>query len=190
MTSTTLRCTAILATAIVAAAVTATRPAWAVSYTVIYRFKGGTDGANPLSTLLNVGGTLYGTTSKGGPSGCNSWGCGTVYSVTQGGTERAVYAFQGRRDGRNPRSIPTNVGGTLYGTTPLGGHGAGTVYSVTTAGVETVIYKFRKLGSDGNYPFSRLQNVRHSVRDNERRRGSRLQRQRLRHGLFGHTGRS
>ncbi|MEJ0048748.1 MAG: choice-of-anchor tandem repeat GloVer-containing protein [Rhodospirillales bacterium] len=32
----------------------------------LYTFKGGSDGANPFGTLINVGGTLYGTTEWGG----------------------------------------------------------------------------------------------------------------------------
>src|SRR5579871_1622679 len=35
-------------------------------YDVLYRFKGGTDGAIPQANLIDVGGVLYGTTTNGG----------------------------------------------------------------------------------------------------------------------------
>jgi hypothetical protein len=48
---------------------------------VIYSFPGGTEGARPAGKLINVGGTLYGTTYAGG-TGCGGTGCGTVFKVT------------------------------------------------------------------------------------------------------------
>jgi hypothetical protein len=43
---------------------------------------GGQDGAGPQSGLIDVKGTLYGTTYAGGGNGCSGEGCGTVYSIT------------------------------------------------------------------------------------------------------------
>jgi len=48
---------------------------------VLHAFSGGTDGANPRAALTDVGGTLYGTTYQGGGSGCEGYGCGTVFSI-------------------------------------------------------------------------------------------------------------
>ena len=48
--------------------------------------------------LLNVGGTLYGTTVKGGAP--DSYG--TVFSVTPSGVGHVLYAFQGQSDGVEP----------------------------------------------------------------------------------------
>jgi len=45
--------------------------------TVLYSFLGGSDGENPQAGLINVGGTLYGTTANGGASGN-----GTVFKIT------------------------------------------------------------------------------------------------------------
>ena len=53
--------------------------------TVVYSFAGGTDGSLPLDSLLNVGGTLYGETFRGGSSLACKGGCGTVFEVLQGG---------------------------------------------------------------------------------------------------------
>jgi uncharacterized repeat protein (TIGR03803 family) len=44
---------------------------------VVHSFQGGSDGAYPLGGLIEVGGTLYGTTSEGGAS--NN---GTVFTYT------------------------------------------------------------------------------------------------------------
>ena len=41
------------------------------------------DGANPIGEVLRTSnGTLYGTTSWGGTSDCNGYGCGTVWKLT------------------------------------------------------------------------------------------------------------
>ena len=47
--------------------------------TVIYSFQSGKDGALPQANLINVGGTLYGTTAYGGGDSCD---CGTVFAIT------------------------------------------------------------------------------------------------------------
>jgi uncharacterized repeat protein (TIGR03803 family) len=49
---------------------------------VLYSFQGGNDGADPHGQLLLVDRTwLYGTTTRGGGSGCGGQGCGTVFKV-------------------------------------------------------------------------------------------------------------
>ena len=139
---------------------------------VLYRFEGGSDGAGPESALLDVGGTLYGTTDEGGRSGCGyNVSCGTVYSLSKSGAEKVLYRFAGGSDGAHPRSELTNVNGTLYGTTEFGGadncnrdvtSGCGTVYSIQTSGAEHVLYKFKN-GSDGAYPVAGVIDVNGTV---------------------------
>jgi uncharacterized repeat protein (TIGR03803 family) len=85
------------------------------SYQVLYRFKR-SHGANPWAGLIDVNGTLYGTTQEGG-----EYGDGTVYSVSLAGTEKVVHSFLGYSDGAFPHSGLLNVNGTLYGTTSSGG---------------------------------------------------------------------
>lgn len=125
---------------------------------VLYKFKGGSDGERPMAKLLNVKGTLYGTTSRGGGNGCQKLGCGTVFSVSLNGSERVLYRFGGVSDGATPEAGLTDVDGVLYGTTEFGGlndcnassPGCGTVFSVTTAGNERVLHRFSNSPDGGN----------------------------------------
>lgn len=128
------------------------------SENVIYAFHGGTqDGQYPYAGLVNLNGTLYGTTLDGG-----SAGYGTVFSVTPSGTEQVLHSFQGGSDGARPHAGLIALNGTLYGTT-LGGGGAkrcapggcGTVFSITPSGTETVLYSFA-LHRDGFGPYATL----------------------------------
>ena len=125
---------------------------------VLYSFKGSGDGSSPDAGLLNVNGTLYGTTYTGGANED-----GTVFSVTPSGTETVLYRFKGTPgDGANPIAnlIHRKVRkGTLYGTTFFGGaHGDGTVFSVTTSGKQTILHSFGGSG-DGSNPQAGLLNV-------------------------------
>ena len=133
----------------------------ASSYRVVCRFRGRHNGAYPYASLLNVNGTLYGTTYSGG-SRCLSYGCGTIFSITMTGTEKVLYSFGGGSDGdgTEPFASLINVNGTLYGTTAGGGiNGNGTVFSVTVTGEEKVLYRFDG-GSDGVEPWAGLINVK------------------------------
>jgi uncharacterized repeat protein (TIGR03803 family) len=131
---------------------------------VLYRFAGGSDGADPLASLINVKGVLYGTTMRGGISACVTSGCGTVFSVTTNGSENVLYRFTNSPDGANPYAPLLDVDGTLYGTTESGGNypcgfaGCGTVFSISPTGSETVVYRFAGI-PDGQYPEAALINV-------------------------------
>lgn len=55
------------------------------TYSVLYNFTGGTDGAYPAAPLLLENGALYGLTSQGGDENCFAnvdYGCGTVFQIT------------------------------------------------------------------------------------------------------------
>jgi len=120
---------------------------------VIYSFGASPDGNHPYASLIDVGGTLYGTTKDGG-----SHNLGTVFSVTPAGVEKVLYSFSGSPDGGNPVASLTNVGGTLYGTTYGGGaHRGGSAFRITTSGVEKVIDSFG--GTRGGYPVAGLLSV-------------------------------
>jgi uncharacterized repeat protein (TIGR03803 family) len=82
--------------------------------TVIYRFTGGADdGATPVSGLIEVNGTFYGTTLLGGD--VRYCDCGTVYSITKSGKEKMM--LRAASIGAGPAAALVNVDGTMYGTT-------------------------------------------------------------------------
>jgi len=138
---------------------------------VLYKFAGRpADGGYPQGDLIDVNGTLYGTTAFGGSSsGCGSIiTCGTVFSVTTAGKEKVLYSFTGGSDGATPLAGLINVNGTLYGTTAFGGGsvfcdggiGCGTIFSVTTTGAEQVLHTFAGGSADGANPLADLIDVK------------------------------
>lgn len=124
---------------------------------VLYSFQGGSDGDYPRGGLIDVGGALYGATEDGG----GSRQYGTVFKLTpstSGYKESVVYAFRGPPDGVQPYSgLCVGPGGTLYGTTVLGGaYNEGTVFtlsSVSSHHAESVIWSFGAFLGDGNNPW-------------------------------------
>ena len=128
---------------------------------VLYSFGKGLDGYYPLSVLLYIGDTLYGTTAAGGTNICQgSEGCGTVFRITPSGKEKVLYSFGRGTDGRFPDAGLIDVHGILYGTTYKGGtYGAGSIYSITTDGREKVLHSFGE-GTDGANPASELIDVK------------------------------
>ncbi|MGH6839303.1 MAG: choice-of-anchor tandem repeat GloVer-containing protein [Methylocella sp.] len=128
--------------------------------TVLYSFKGGSDGGTPVAGLIaDSGGNLYGTTFAGGAS--NS---GVVFKLSPSGTETVLHSFSAApSDGTNPRSgLIADSSGNLFGTTQEGGalggvcpSGCGMVFKVTPSGTETVLYAFTG-GSDGANPLAGL----------------------------------
>src|ERR1700722_1054452 len=83
-------------------------PASAASEAVLFSFGKGFDGKFPEAGLLNVGGTLYGTTSAGG--GHN---LGTVFAI-RGGVEKVLHSFGAGKDGAAPQAGLIAVSGALY----------------------------------------------------------------------------
>ena len=102
---------------------------------VLYSFKGGTDGASPISSLVaDAAGNLYGTTSDGGAAACV---CGVIFKLTRGATgkwtESVAYRFPGMpQPGFAYNGMVAGSTGTFYGATVHGGSGNdGAIYQFT-----------------------------------------------------------
>lgn len=121
---------------------------------VLYRFKGGTDGAKVYAPLTVIGNKFYGATLEGG-QGCSGNGCGTIFELTTRGRKRVIYRFGGSGDGAYPNGL-TAVSGVLYGTTEGGGtKNSGTFFSITPSGTFKTFYNFKDI-PDGNLPGATL----------------------------------
>jgi uncharacterized repeat protein (TIGR03803 family) len=117
---------------------------------------GGAVGKSPQGPLTEFNGILYGTTYLGGKNGT-----GVVFSITPSGATQVVYDFCAASVcAGSPITSLTNIGGTFYGTTYLGGtHGSGTIFSVTPSGNEEVLYSFGSIVNDGSNPRAGLTDV-------------------------------
>jgi uncharacterized repeat protein (TIGR03803 family) len=136
---------------------------------VVYAFKGGTDGEEPSSALVSDRkGDLFGTTPSGGNgAGCPyDTGCGTLFEVKPNGKKAILYSFcsqTGCMDGAGPGGILRDNAGNFFGVAGGGGgtdcsdgtNGCGTVFELAAGGTETVLYAFSG-GSDGAFPVAGL----------------------------------
>jgi uncharacterized repeat protein (TIGR03803 family) len=157
--SKTLMSTISLASILSIALATATQPAQAQTFSVLYTFTGGADGGTPYAGLvLDNQGNLYGTTVAGGAGlfDCPT-GCGTVFKLDTAGKETVLHSFgETSSDGEGPfyGYLVRDGAGNLYGTTDSGGtHGSGTIFRVSPTGKE-VFFSFN--GSDGGFPLAGL----------------------------------
>jgi len=132
--------------------------------TVLYRFGGGTDGAQPEvgDLAFDSAGNIYGTTIRGGGSGCSGGGCGVVFELVRGAgggwTEQLLYSFSGGNDGGFPVGVVFDSSGSLFGTTYVNGmYSCGTVFQLTNLGPtweENTIYSFNPNIGDACNPYS------------------------------------
>jgi uncharacterized repeat protein (TIGR03803 family) len=139
--------------------------------TVLYRFKGTSDGLFPVSPLfMDKAGNLFGTAEAGGnkKGHCNlsdaPSGCGTVFKIDSAGKFSLLFTFDSA-DGAEPFTGPLiqDSQGDLFGTTSAGGNGkctytdgatgCGVVFKITSAGKESVLYNFKRQ-SDGGVPYT------------------------------------
>jgi uncharacterized repeat protein (TIGR03803 family) len=125
---------------------------------LLYSFKGYGSGSRTRSApsdLIDVNGTLYGTTQSGGTNAK-----GSIFTIAASGKVSVLYSFKGCTidDGDSPSGDLLDVNGKLYGTTRFGGStcsasfgGCGTVFSIAPSGSENVLYSF-KCYPDGAHP--------------------------------------
>jgi len=146
--------------------------------TVVHSFGSGADGAEPYAGLIDVNGTLYGTTAGGGANCRSNGACGTVFALDPNtGAETVFYSFCAQRkgkkkcsDGSNPVAGLIDMKGSLYGTTQAGGayrclgYGCGTVFALDpNTGAETVLHSFGSSGTDGTGPSAGLIDVKSTL---------------------------
>lgn len=129
--------------------------------TTLYNFQGASDAGYPFGGLIaDSSGNLYGTSWGGGITGgnCGTYGCGTVWELTPGGTETVLYSFLGGNDGAHPqygRLVRDDLG-NLYGMTIQGGPGGyGTIFKIAPDGSESLLHTFSNNG-DGYWPNASL----------------------------------
>jgi uncharacterized repeat protein (TIGR03803 family) len=147
---------------------TAAVQAAASGYKQLYAFQGHPDGASPFGGLIEMNGTLYGTTLNGSKNYCSQscgsnhcyLGCGTIFTIDSAGKESVIYNFDGTFNSGDDGSWPfvglTSFSGAFYGTTSGGGsYGDGTVFTSSASGNESVVYSFtgdRGSTTDGSDP--------------------------------------
>jgi len=124
--------------------------------TVLYNFvANGTDASGPSSNLIQAtDGNFYGTTLYGG-----AYGHGTVFKITQSGSETILYSFGATtNDGSKPTNIIQGNDGNLYGITQDGGtYSGGTFFKISLTGMETVLYSFSSSRFDGLWPVALIE---------------------------------
>jgi uncharacterized repeat protein (TIGR03803 family) len=112
---------------------------------VLYNFRGGTDGSKPFGGLVeDRAGDFFGVTIIGG-GGADM---GTVFELIPAGShyrETVLYSFSGGLDGGQPIGPPVmDSAGGIYGVTQFGGPtGSGVVFKLTPSGTgytQRVIY--------------------------------------------------
>ena len=131
------------------------------SYTLVYAFSGGADGAFPLDIVASgIPNVLYGTAQSGGQSNY-----GVIFEISPNSSgswsESVLYNFTGGADGAQPISLIAAGPDKIFGTTNSGGDasacsflypslGCGVVYEfVLSTATETVLHAFTGPPSDG-----------------------------------------
>jgi uncharacterized repeat protein (TIGR03803 family) len=118
------------------------------NFALLYKFKGGRDGASPVGGLLQAADcNFYGTTTAGPVN----YDLGTVFRMDSTGsltTLRVLTLFQG---GSPEAGLIQAADGNFYGTTSTGGaFEQGTVFKMDSAANVAVLHAFT--GSDGSFP--------------------------------------
>ncbi|MGB6386424.1 MAG: choice-of-anchor tandem repeat GloVer-containing protein [Terriglobales bacterium] len=130
-----------LAALLIFAGLAAIPSSLAQTYTVLYSFTGGTDGALPEGgVVLDSHGNLYGTSTGATQGGLE----GSVFKLNPKGKFTLLHSFgTGGADGAEPFNLVRDSAGNLYGTTLYGGSSsAGTVFKLDTKKNFSVLYNF------------------------------------------------
>jgi uncharacterized repeat protein (TIGR03803 family) len=119
--------------------------------TVLYPLQYGTDGGYPYAGVVRgPDGSLYGTTSSGGPGGY-----GTAFKLDPTGHFSVLHGFNWNDGGSPLGPLVQGQDGSLYGTTYYGGPiGAGTVFKIDPMGTFSTLHPFDY--TTGAYPWAGL----------------------------------
>lgn len=99
----------------------------------------------PLGGLIEISGTLYGTTSEGGNGG------GTLFKLSPAGVLTVLHALDGLEGFAPASALLLASSGSLVGTCAQGGGPAsGTVFEIDSSAQLSVLHAFGSL--NGNYP--------------------------------------
>ncbi|MGA9641574.1 MAG: choice-of-anchor tandem repeat GloVer-containing protein [Terriglobales bacterium] len=122
------------------------------TYSTLYSFLGGKDGARPRGIVFDDEGNIYGVAAGGGSlsGGCGNRGCGTVFELTpsqSGWTMTVLHSFQAGVDGGWPGPLIRDQAGNLYGLNTQWGpnNSGGTVWELSPSGgnwTASVLYAF------------------------------------------------
>jgi uncharacterized repeat protein (TIGR03803 family) len=119
--------------------------------TVLYSFRGKSDGAYPETNLIrDEDGNLYGTANEGGV-----FGVGVMFKLSRSGTISVLHTFCSLpecADGEYPLYLVRTPEGTFYGSTEYGGNGQGVIFRVSGAGEESTLYSFCRGGVASGCP--------------------------------------
>jgi uncharacterized repeat protein (TIGR03803 family) len=125
-------------------------------FQTLYSFKAGSDGSYPQGALIDVRGTLFGTTASGGHFQSGG-GAGTVFTISKSGNEDVIFTFD-ISDGEFPYAGLVAVNKRLYGTTLAGGPGNdGLIFVLNEDGSnERVLHAFSQDDPAGQHPETNL----------------------------------
>jgi len=126
------------------------------TYTTLYSFTGGKDGAYPYAPPVEGNdGNFYGTTTAGGNTKVCGGGCGTIYKITPAGALTTLHEFDITHGYEPYGPLVLGTDGNFYGTTPAGtSANAGVVFKISPAGKFTLLFSFDS--THGETPFAGL----------------------------------
>jgi len=117
------------------------------------------DGSSPNAKLLQASdGNFYGTTTSGGNTQACSFGCGTIFRITAGGSFTSLHSFDGADGSFVTAGLIQASDGNFYGVAGRGGSNCscGTIFKITAAGTLTVLHNFAGFPTEGSLPVGGL----------------------------------
>ena len=86
---------------------------------------GGVSGCGPETGLVDMGGTIYGTTADGGDLTCanGNVNCGVLFQISKTGVYSVVHTFTGLDGGQIQDELTKGNDGSVYGVSKVGGTG-------------------------------------------------------------------